>query len=149
MAKHLARHINYALYLCKYLGKFIEYIDNIDIDDITYLNLPVKRYKTFSVYFSLVQCQGTEFNSPRCCICMGDCRQPPGHRLKMFRKRKYINTKIFVHIDELQTSLVDPSRKLVLYDQPSSTSTYTCTPLFIYSTQPCTGTVSKLALYLH
>ena len=38
VAKHLARHINYALCLCKYLGKFIEYIDNIDIDDITYLN---------------------------------------------------------------------------------------------------------------
>ena len=102
VAKHLARHINYSLYLCKYLCKFIEYIDNID--DITYPTaIPVKRYKTFSVYFSLVWCQGTEFNSHRCCICMGECSSRQGTVSKCLESVNILTIKPFIH--ELQTYL--------------------------------------------
>ena len=153
MAKHLARHINYSLYLCKYLCKFIEYIDNID--DITYPTaIPVKRYKTFSVYFSLVWCQGTEFNSHRCCICMGECSSRQGTVSRCLESVNILTIKPFIH--ELQTYLdgnvVYPKYIYQIYPllYLLSIAFFTLSShLFIHSTQSCTGSVSTLALYLH
>ena len=136
MAKHLARHINYSLYLCKYLCKFIEYIDNID--DITYPTaIPVKRYKTFSVYFSLVWCQGTEFNSPRCCICMGECSSRQGTVSKCLESVNILTIKPFIH--KLQTSLGG----IVVYP------IYTKSTLYIYSSSTAPSLELDLFLHLH
>ena len=152
MAKHLARHINYSLYLCKYLCKFIEYIDNID--DITYPTaVPVKRYKTFSVYFSLVWCQGTEFNSHRCCICMGECSSRQGTVSKCLESVNILTIKPFIH--ELQAYLdgnvVQAQSTQYIPNLPSSISTLYSFLYYLHiysSTAPSTRSVTTTTITL-